>query len=252
MDLEYLGKAGLTQAEIKVYEALLSLGSSSLSKIQERTAIERRYIYDVLTKLIEKGLISYNVEKGKKNYQITHPEKLSSYVEEKIQKNIEIKNEIEKQMPLLIKEYKEQSPAIKSEIYRGKEGFKALSEEMLNYKDNWFIGGSGGVQKYLPYFWAHYNKKRIQKKVMWHDLIVKGSLMDCFKGIAKDELRKNHHYEYKILPSIINSPNIICVFGNKVANMLWESGLFAFVIENKNIAESYIEYFKLLWEHIEE
>lgn len=252
MTTDNLKKIGLTQAEIKVYEALLYLGNSSLNKIQERTAIERRYIYDVLAKLIEKGLVSYTIEKGKKTYQTTHPEKILAYVDEKIQKYVDEKKEIGKKLPSLIKQYKEHSPEIKSEIFRGKEGFKALSGEMLQYKENWFIGGSGEIQELLPYFWKHYNKRRILKKIMWHDLIESGSLMDCFKGISKDKLKKNHHYEYRILPKVFNSPNIICIFGNKVANMLWESGLFAFIIENKKIAQSYTEYFNLLWEHSKE
>ena len=77
MNLEYLQKIGLTAGEIKVYNAVLELGISSLGKIQEKTGIERRNIYDILNKLIEKGLISYTIEKGKKTFQAKLPKKRS-------------------------------------------------------------------------------------------------------------------------------------------------------------------------------
>ena len=65
MELEYLRKIGLTSGEIKVYSAVLEIGASSLNKIHEKTGIERRNIYDILNKLIEKGLVSYVIERGK-------------------------------------------------------------------------------------------------------------------------------------------------------------------------------------------
>ena len=66
MDLNQLKELGLSKGQISVYSAVLELGISSLNKIQEKTGIERRNIYDILNKLIEKGLISYTVEKGKR------------------------------------------------------------------------------------------------------------------------------------------------------------------------------------------
>ena len=53
MTLEILRKIGLSEGEIKVYNALLDLGTSSLNQIHEKTGIERRNIYDILNKLIE-------------------------------------------------------------------------------------------------------------------------------------------------------------------------------------------------------
>lgn len=75
MELEYLKKIGLTNGEIKVYSAVIESGISPLNKIHEKTAIERRNIYDILNKLIEKGLISYTQEKGKKNIPNNTPKK---------------------------------------------------------------------------------------------------------------------------------------------------------------------------------
>ncbi len=80
MELEYLRKIGLSEGEVKVYSAVLNIGTSNLNKIHEKTGIERRNIYDILNKLIEKGLISYTIEKGKKHFQITHQQLLTTIV----------------------------------------------------------------------------------------------------------------------------------------------------------------------------
>ena len=85
MDTSALKTIGLSAGEIKVYNAVLELGISSLQKIHDKVGIDRRNIYDILNKLIEKGLISYTIEKGKKTFQITHPKKNLKKQEEKKQ-----------------------------------------------------------------------------------------------------------------------------------------------------------------------
>ncbi|MDP2924897.1 MAG: helix-turn-helix domain-containing protein [Nanoarchaeota archaeon] len=248
---ETLKRVGLTEGEVKVYNALIRIGISSLNNIHEKTGLERRSIYDILNKLIEKGMVTYTIEKGKRSFQITHPNKILSYIEEKEYELNNLKKEIKKEISSIIEIYNENKPPIKAEVYRGKEGFKALSEDMLGYKDVWFIGGSGEIQKIMPDFLIFYNKKRIKMKVMWHDLIETNTLMDIFKNKQKKELKKTQYYEYKTLPPEFHSPNIICIFGDKVVNMLWSHSLFAFVIQNKEIADSYLRYFKFLWNAIE-
>ena len=55
MELQELRILGLTNGEIKVYSAILHMGSSTINNIHEKTGMERRAIYDILNKLIEKG-----------------------------------------------------------------------------------------------------------------------------------------------------------------------------------------------------
>ncbi len=246
MSLDILRKAGLTDVEIKIYETVLDLGIAPINKIHEKSGVERRYIYDILNKLMEKGLISYIAENGKRNFQVTYPKKLLTYINEKIIDFKKIEENIQEEMPVLMERFHKNKPVIGGEIYRGMEGFKAIAEEMLENKDNWIIGGSGEADKTMTFYWKHYNKRRIKNKVMWHDLIKSGTLMTVFKNMNKSKLKKNY-YEYKTLPQNIQGPNIIVIYGDKVANMYWKEGLFAFVIHNKDIAKSYLDYFDCLW-----
>src|SRR3989344_8472655 len=83
MDLTILNKVGLSAGEIKVYQALLTLGATSLNNIHEKTGIERRNIYDIINKLIERGFITYIDENKKRTYTLAPPKKILAYLEEK-------------------------------------------------------------------------------------------------------------------------------------------------------------------------
>src|SRR3990167_3700430 len=142
MNIEYLQKIGLTNGEIKVYSAVIELGFSSLNSIHEKTGIERRNIYDILNKLIEKGLISFIIEKGKKTYQITHPKKILSYLEDKRDKIYESEREIKSHLPELISLYNQSKIEIRAEVFRGDESIKSLLTEILEYKESFWMGGN--------------------------------------------------------------------------------------------------------------
>ncbi len=228
MDLEFLRKIGLTEGEIKVYNALLEAGTSGLSLIHEKTAIERRNIYDILTKLIEKGLVSYIVEKGKKRFQITHPNKILDFLDEKRRDIETIETEIKPQIPNLIQVFNENKPEIRAEIFRGNEAIKALLNEALEYDKNYWMGGNAGLDQYFPYWWKHYNKKRIEKKVFWYDLADYGFYLSTYK---KPKTYKNEYYELRFLPKDLISPMVLFLYQNKVSQILWGKKSFAFVLE---------------------
>ena len=59
MDKEYLIRIGLTDGEAKTYLALLKTGSSSVGPIVKEAKVAYSNIYDILDRLLEKGLISF-------------------------------------------------------------------------------------------------------------------------------------------------------------------------------------------------
>ena len=103
MALEILRKIGLSDGEIKVYSALLDLGPASVNSVHERTGIERRNIYDILNKLIERGLVSYMTENKRRTFQASHPSKIINYIEERKSELDNVKKDIETDISPLIK-----------------------------------------------------------------------------------------------------------------------------------------------------
>lgn len=243
MTLEILRKIGLSGGEIKIYAALVDLGISSVNKIHEKTGIERRNIYDILNKLIERGLVTYISENKKRFFQISHPNKIIGYVEEKKQELENTKKEIEKEIPSIIKKLEFKKPEIKAEIYRGPEGIKAVWEDMLNYKEIYWIGSGRYVPKTLPNFFTNWNKKRIKLRVKLFNLV---------RAELKKEIKKPYTLEQmKFLPKEFSgNPTVICIYGDKTVNFLLGKEFFAFLVESKELAENYKLYHKYLWDNV--
>lgn len=130
----------------------------------------------------------------------------------------------------------------KTQTLHGLDGIKAIMEETLNHKEVLFIGGQGQVTIFMPdYFFNSYNPRRIKKNCVWR--VLYPSNIDI-----KARFRQNlEGMELKPLPLEYVSPNVIWVYGNKVANVLWLEQPIVFVTEDATLAASYRQYFNGLW-----
>ena len=242
MDLEVLRKIGLSDGEVKVYKALLELGATSINHIHEKVGIDRRNIYDILNKLIERGLASYFDENKKRIFRVSNPDKLISYIEEKKSGLDEVKKDINKILPDVKQAFNSKKEELKAEVFRGIEGIKAVWEDSLNYKETFWIGSGRYIPKGYPNFFIPWNKRRIEKKVKWYNLM-RYELRKETKGDTLEELKF-------LPPEFSGTPTVICIFGNKVVNFILGGELFAFVIESKELAENYKAYHKYLWNNV--
>lgn len=243
MNISGLNELGLSDGQIAVYSALLDLGISSLNSIHEKTGIERRNIYDILNKLIEKGLVSYTIESKVRKYQCTHPSKIREEIDTKVKELTLLRSEI----PNIIDAFNKSKPLIRAEVYRGNEAIKALLNEMLEYKFSYWIGGNAGVEKTSLNIWfSHWMKRRAESKHMMYDLVDHGMHL---KGLPSNNTSKHKklYYQYWQLPKDLSSPMVIAIFGNKVAQILWSDQPFAFVLESEEIKISFEKYFHHFW-----
>ena len=247
MELSELKELDLTKGQIKVYQAILKIGTARISKIQEKTGLERRAIYDILNKLIEKGLISYVEEKGSRKYQCTHPRHLKELISNK-QKTLE---KLNKKIPQITDLFQFSKPDIRAEVYRGNDAMKALLNEALEHDATYWIGGNSGVEtcsEEMRMWFKRWTKKRVKLKKFMYDLVDKGTSLEDFppKDIKK---HKKNFYKYCSLPKDLKSPMVMIMFGNKVIQVLWGKQSFAFVLESKEIHEAFMKYFNYFWKN---
>ncbi len=240
--LDILRKVGLSEGEIKVYESLLNIGSASTNRIHENTGIERRNIYDILNKLIERGLVNYIDENKRRTFKLSNPRALIGYLEEKKKQIDTIEINVKKELSSIMSKFQEHKSSVNAEAYRGAEGVKAVWEDMLNYKEIYWIGSGNYVPDKFPAFFEAWSKRRIEKKVFIYHLF----RHEKIKFAPKKSLQKK-----KALPvEFSGNPTPTAIFGNKVANFLLGKDLFAFVIESKELSENYKAYHKYLWDHV--
>lgn len=241
MDLDFLRKIGLSEGEIKIYSNLLDFGEQSVQEINERLRIERRNIYDILNKLIERGLVSFITQNKKKIFKVTSPKMILSYLEEKEYHINEIKEEVNSKMKELESSYSKAKSETNAQIFRGVEGMKAVWNNFLEAEEMCWIGSGRYVPENLPHFFTSWNRKRVRKGIIW-------------KNLLRSNMRDKKAFdleEQKFLPEEFTSnPTVIGIYGNKVVNLLFFEEYFAIVIENKKLADSYRTYHKYLWDNV--
>src|SRR3989338_8594793 len=233
MDTKVLRDIGLTTNQSEVYLALLKFGSATAQQIIKESGLHRSPVYDALEKLERQGLASSVIKDFKKYFQAASPKRLYAYLEEK-------KQELAKAMPELEKVEGMKKEEIHASLYSGKEGLKTIHAAMLKEgKDIHVLGGKGLIFSELEYFIPNFDRERIRKKMRFIHLWDKEEM--------KQKAKKHPLVEGKVLPKGYDSNGVVNIFGNKVAIVLWkEKYPTGFVIENKDIADSFRKWFDLI------
>jgi len=239
MNKKILTEIGLTDRESEVYVALTELGSSSATQIIRKTGFHRAVIYDLLERLIEKGLVGYVSKGRKKFFESTNPEKLLEIVKEK-------ENKIKSILPQLIElsSFKEH---LDVKIYKGKEGIKTIFENILiDSPSEWLsLGSSGETYEMLSAFLEDFHKRRIKKKIN-----ARGLLIDNSKSKERGRiLSKLNYTQIRYLPKTFVTPTVMHIYNDKTAlySVTEEKIPFIILIENKQLTQSFKEYFEWLW-----
>ena len=87
---EKLEELGLTSGESKVYEALLVLGPSTVGPVVKKSNVAYSNIYEILNRLLDKGLVSFIVKQKTKYFQAEDINRIKDYLvlqEKELEKN---------------------------------------------------------------------------------------------------------------------------------------------------------------------
>ena len=64
---------------------------------------------------------------------------------------------------------------------------------------------------------------------------------------AKDKIKPFPNQESRFILDVYNLPSSTTIYGKKVAIIIYSEQPSGILIESKEVAESYMNYFKLLW-----
>jgi len=238
---EKLEEIGLSKNESKIYLFLLKHGQSTTGPIIKETGIANSRVYESLNSLIAKGLVSYNVQKEGKYFQASLPEKLIELEDER-------KRKIASLIPQLKNMQKEEKIDTKTSIYEGFEGFKTAFKkiiddcpekgqiDILGFSEQPFAIES------LKVFIANMNLKSAKKKQKLRIIID----ISARKTLGM-EREKEKYTEVRYMPEGYVSPAAMDIFEDYVYMFVWGEKPFVFMIKNKKIAESFRNYFNIIW-----
>lgn len=237
---EILHEIGLNEYETKVYLGLLKRGSSLASSISNETKLNRSFVYQILTKLIEKGFVSYVIKENRKYFNVVSADKLLDLLKEREDKLKSILPQLKS-----LEGSFEKKPVV--EIFEGREGIKTVLKDIINIRRDWYsLGSSGKATEIIPFYVEHWEKERVNNKIKLKAMMDKSD-----SGIKRGkELAKLKYTEIKYINEKLNNPSSTWIYGDRVVVIFWsKENSFAIRTINQEIATSYINYFNTLWKN---
>lgn len=238
-----LEEIGLTKAEIKVYLALLELGSSTTGPIIDRSRTANSKIYLVLEKLTQKGLVTYYKQEGLRYYKATPPRSLLRYLKEKQEQIREQENKIQELLPTLEAFHTQRQEEKEAIVFKGPKGIKTAFHDVVDTLKKGEQVNIMGTYKFGPEYrrLAHYFQKiRAKKGIRARYMITKSgkSVADLFAHYPPLEVR--------FMKESIATPSIFLIYKNKVILSLGDE-MVMFMIQSARVADTFRMYFEQLW-----
>ncbi len=247
MKLAELHKIGLTEGEIKVYQALLELGECTKTSLAKHSGVAPSNIYDITNRLLEKGLISKVEKNGVAHFSAASPRRILDFLDEKKQEIDKEKTVAQALLPLLLLQFQKTAEKVNIEVFQGWKGlatiFTDLLDECKTEDENIVFGASKGEQsEQADRFFLKYSKLREKKGILT-------------KIIFNEELRKrkqriefflrSRKYSVKFLPQATWAE--IMVYKNRTCILILAREPLSIRITSKEVADSFRQYFEILW-----
>lgn len=227
---DVLTNIGFEEREAKVYLLLIKEGDLSALQIARKVEIDRTTIYDILERLVSKGIVSVYLKNKAKQFRAIVPDKLLLHLKEKY-------SSLEKILPELNKITNIIQEKVSCELFQGKEGIKTILKDLINKGEDYKVIG---IKKEYEEILGFFNEQGILElnkfKAKEYAIVEKGT-----------DFIKLKNGEYRYFDKKFISPVTTLIYSDKVIFFIWIEPYFAFSIENKQLKDAQEEYFNLLW-----
>lgn len=230
MDTSVLEKVGLSSKEISVYLALLKLGPSSVTAIADRSQVDRTLCYSILSKLIDKGYVSFISDSQSKKFSAADPQKF--LVDTQIQQE-----QLTKLLPQLRQLTQKNESVLSTEIFKGKEGPAWVFSDFMTKNCHAYFYGDLQYEYIVPLQLEKYFRYLKEKKLNEYLIIPEGEL----------PVLTPVHSKVRTVPKHMLSPSSTWIYADTTATTIWSDPILTLVIKNKDVAHHYQQYFNYLW-----
>ena len=242
-----LRNLGLTDSEIKVYLALLELGSTTKGPIVDKSGVASSKIYELLEKLIQKGLASYVIKAGTKYFESAPPSRILDYLKEKEAKLKQQENQLQKLIPEL--ELKRSMAGIGSEtqVFKGMKGAGTSFDDILHELkkgDEYYVLGISKFTPHFERFVINFHKKRAKQGIKCR-IIVNELAKDVGEQLEKINLTKIKYIQKELF-----TPFVFIVYKDKTLISIGLEEIFI-QVRSKNLVDGLKNYFDYMWNNPE-
>jgi len=241
MNSNELTGIGLTQGESKVYLALLKLGSSTVGPIVKESKIAYSNIYEVLERLLKKGLVSFIIKEKTKYFSAAEPYRVEEYLKTKEAEIEKQKADLKKLLPSLISIKNSKDKETYAEIFTGQKGLKTAYEKMfskMTKKDE------------ALFFYIHEESYAKDSDNLYNDMFsltkkikVRGLANKKYKNSWFIKKAKNFNIKFVDFPL----PGNIDIIKNQIMIVSWETEITGILIKSESISKHFRDYFNKIW-----
>jgi len=239
-NIQDLQKIGLTKGEAKVYLALSELGSSTVGPIVKESKVAYSNIYDILNRLIDKGIISFITKNKTKHFQAAPPTNLLEYLNNK-EKEITKQKTTLKNMLSKIEKLQQGKQNQEAEIFLGIKGLRTAYEKLIK--------NSTKNEEIL--FFNIYKKEYSEQFDLFYKSISDLSKNLKNRGIINKDYKKSWFAKQakflKIKFVDFPIPGNIDIIKDKVLITSWGDTIFSVLIHSQLLADNFKNYFNEVW-----
>jgi len=247
MEISELKKIGLTDGEVKCYDALLELGETTRARLVKKSGVSASKIYDVISRLSEKGLVSSVKKQGRLHFSAADPARLQDYLE---QKNVEIARErklVAAMMPSLSARYEKTDEETDIEVFYGWEGLKtvflSLENSMSKGDESLVFGASVGKNPEQADMFFRQHQRRVEKRgygvriIFNDDMRARKERYQYYVRHKRHKIRFLHSHTFTELYIYKKSVLFLMLLGKPIA----------INVKNLEVVDSFRKFFETMW-----
>jgi len=242
-----LKELGLEEKEIQIYLSCLGQDAPTPTLIAKQAGLKRATVYFYLDKLNKKGLIEWEIRKGRKHISSVAPRRgLKQYIKQK-KEELERGEHIIKGL-LVELEKVPHSKTSDSKVfhYEGEEGVRfAIDKILSSRKDIYWLGSMETLLSATGETWWYkmFTTKRLQQGTTTYGITDRRIL----QYPQFSEMKENKRF-FRFLEEDFTIPAVLGVFGNSVCLFSRQTNeLRVVLVENALMSQAVQFLFKSLW-----
>lgn len=227
--LDRLRDIGFERTEITVLEYLLKNGDKTILELSKGAGINRSHCYEVLDKLLKRGVITQTSINGRRYWKALSKDKILTHIDS-------IRNDVEDELSRIEKSWSGKGETEIS-VYEGKKGIRSLCYAIIESGARVIgFGAEGRIQDVFPYEYKRMLKE-IEERDTHYELI---TLKDTIPVTKHNTRLKSFRKQF---PSCVE----INVYGDKTVLFFWKENPHAIEITDPDVANSFRNIHSMLW-----
>lgn len=239
---DILEEAGLSGRETNIYLKLLSLGETNSGDLIKETKMYKADIYEVIKKLIKRGLVSYVKTKGKLFYKPADPKKLLDIIDDKKAELEQKRANISSVLSQLEEKYEAKKIKKEVSVLEGIEGLKTiLIDAAKEGKPIYILGADMKFVEMMAYRLPQWEDRRAKLGIKLNGIWI--DRPEIRNATERRPLISARYLSEEMISPLATWTNC----GDIVAIFVFDENPLIIKIKSMEIAEAFRKYFDLMW-----